>query len=364
MFQASRHVRQLKAEVKQKLTIMEIMSCYQTTTILRRFKFKTQSPLPPLPWSTQDVQTTFSLKKPTKGEDPTNLTRHMAKKDSEQVRDETQMKQETTIENEKDDQTGESEDRFDFKPLLYHSFEKEAEVKEPSENDTAYFKRKTGIDLVPALKSRGWPKSARDWLERERKWPSVELVTKITDEGYHLVVKSPRYSEIPECDFRISFSHAEYLLSQEMNEIQRECYRCLKKFSRAYLSSPEGLVSFHLKNLFLQTIEETGAEMWIEDKRAECMMKLLENLLKALKDKDLRHFFARSYILFGVDYIVKPETLASLAEKVEKIMENPLDFSQALIQQSEEKKENSKGDRCLKHQDMEEQLNQGAAMKT
>ena len=78
--------------------------------------------------------------------------------------------------------------------------------------------------------------------------------------------------------------------------------------------------------------------MWIEDKRAECMMKLLENLLKALKDKDLRHFFVRSYNLFGVDYIVKPETLASLAEKVEKIMENPLDFSQALIQQSEEKK--------------------------
>ena len=276
--------------------------------------------------------------KPTKGEDPTNLTRHMAKKDSEQVRDETQMKQETTIENEKDDQTGESEERFDFKPLLYHLFEKEAEVKEPSENDTAYLKKKTGIDLVPALKSRGWPKSARDWLERERKWPSVEMVTKIIDEGYHLVVKSPKYSEIPECDFRISFSHAEYLLSQEMNEIQRECYRCLKKLHRAYLSSPAGLVSFHLKNLFLQTIEETGAEMWIEDKRAECMIKLLENLLKALKDKDLRHFFVRSYNLFGVDYIVKPETLVSLAEKVEKIMENPLDFSQALIQQSEEKK--------------------------
>ena len=164
------------------------------------------------------------------------------------------------------------------------------------------------------------------------------MVTKIIDEGYHLVVKSPKYSEIPECDFRISFSHAEYLLSQEMNEIQRECYRCLKKLHRAYLSSPAGLVSFHLKNLFLQIIEETGAEMWTADKRAECMMKLLENLLKALKDKDLRHFFVRSYNLFGVDYIVKPENLTSLAEEMEKIMENPLDFSQALIQQSEDKK--------------------------
>ena len=162
------------------------------------------------------------------------------------------------------------------------------------------------------------------------------MVTKIIDEGYHLVVKSPKYSEIPECDFRISFSHAEYLLSQEMNEIQRECYRCLKKLHRAYLSSPAGLVSFHLKNLFLQTIEETGAEMWTEDKRAECMMKLLENLLKALKDKDLRHFFARSYNLFGVDYFENSENLASLAEVVENIMESPAEFSKALIRQNED----------------------------
>ena len=250
---------------------------------------------------------------------------------------ESRSPKETSLESDRDDHSRESEGKL-AKQLLCHSFGRETEVKEPSENDTAHFKRKTGIDLVPALKSRGWPKSARDWLERERKWPSVEMVTKIIDEGYHLVVKSPKYSEIPECDFRISFSHAEYLLSQEMNEIQRECYRCLKKLHRAYLSSPAGLVSFHLKNLFLQTIEETGAEMWTADKRAECMMKLLENLLKALKDKDLRHFFVRSYNLFGVDYIVKPENLTSLAEEMEKIMENPLDFSQALIQQSEDKK--------------------------
>ena len=214
--------------------------------------------------------------------------------------------------------------------------ERETEVKELSENDTAHFKRKTGIDLVPALKSRGWPKSARDWIERERKWPSIKMVTKIIDEGYHLVVKSPKYSEIPECDFRISFSHAEYLLSQEMNEIQRECYRCLKKLHRAYLSSPAGLVSFHLKNLFLQTIEETGADMWTEDKRTECMMKLLENLLKALKDRDLRHFFVRSYNLFGVDYFKNPENLASLAELVENIMESPVEFCKALIQKNED----------------------------
>ena len=232
-------------------------------------------------------------------------------------------------------ESGERE-KLHLKRWLNHLIVEESGNKEHRVEEEGSITRKRGMDLVPALRSRGWPKASRDWLERERKWPSVEMVTKIIDEGYHLVVKSPRYSEIPECDFRISFSHAEYLLSQEMNDIQRECYRCLKKLHRAYLSSPAGLVSFHLKNLFLQTIEETGAEMWTEDKRAECMMKLLENLLKALKDKDLRHFFARSYNLFGVDYFENPENLASLAEVVENIMESPAEFSKALIHQNED----------------------------
>ena len=232
-------------------------------------------------------------------------------------------------------ESGERE-KLHLKRWLNHLIVEESGNKEHRVEEEGSITRKRGMDLVPALRSRGWPKASRDWLERERKWPSVEMVTKIIDEGYHLVVKSPRYSEIPECDFRISFSHAEYLLSQEINDIQRECYRCLKKLHRAYLSSPAGLVSFHLKNLFLQTIEETGAEMWTEDKRAECMMKLLENLLKALKDKDLRHFFARSYNLFGVDYFENPENLASLAEVVENIMESPAEFSKALIHQNED----------------------------
>ncbi|KAJ7390394.1 hypothetical protein OS493_025648 [Desmophyllum pertusum] len=37
------------------------------------------------------------------------------------------------------------------------------------------------------------------------------------------------------------------------------------------------------------------------------------------------------YNLFGVDYIVKPEILESLARKVEQIIENPMRFSKELI---------------------------------
>ena len=190
-----------------------------------------------------------------------------------------------------------------------------------------------GIDFVPALRSPGWPKVAQEWIRRERKWPSSEIVGNVIKDGFHLVVKSPKAGGNPNCDFRISFSHAEYLLSQEMNDIQRECYRCLKKYHRAYLSKhPKGLVTFHLKIILLQTIEEIGSDVWTESNQAECLMKLLDNLLKALSKKHLPHFFVKTYNMFCVDYIENPEVLESLASKVEQIMQNPMQFAQELIQ--------------------------------
>lgn len=193
-----------------------------------------------------------------------------------------------------------------------------------------------GIDFVPALRSPGWPKVAQEWIRRERKWPSSKIVGNVIKDGFHLVVKSPKVGGNPNCDFRISFSHAEYLLSQEMNDIQRECYRCLKKYHRAYLSKhPKGLVTFHLKTILLQTIEETGSDVWTESNQAACLMKLLSNLLKALKQKHLPHFFVKSYNMFCIDYIENPEVLESLASKVEQIMQNPLQFAQELIIQTD-----------------------------
>ena len=90
---------------------------------------------------------------------------------------------------------------------------------------------KNGIDLIPAFRSYGWPKVAREWIKRERKWPSPDVVKKVLNEGFHLVAKSAKKNGNPDLDFRISFSHAEYLLSQDMNDIQRDCYVCMEKNS-------------------------------------------------------------------------------------------------------------------------------------
>ena len=210
-----------------------------------------------------------------------------------------------------------------------------------SEDENDYFseridsflsKSKMLIEFIPAFRCLTWPMVAQEWRKRQRKWPSPDVVDKVIREGFHLVVKAPKNGGNPECDFRISFSHAEYLLSQEINEIQRECYRCLKTYHRVYLSTEaKGLISFHLKNIFLRTIEEGGGEMWIESRRAECMWKLFANLLKALRERHLPHYFVQSYNLFGIDYIEDPAILESLTQTVEQIMENPVKFAEELI---------------------------------
>ena len=210
-----------------------------------------------------------------------------------------------------------------------------------SEDENDYFseridsflsKAKMLIEFIPAFRCLTWPMVAQEWRKRQRKWPSPDVVDQVIREGFHLVVKAPKNGGNPECDFRISFSHAEYLLSQEINEIQRECYRCLKTYHRVYLSTEaKGLISFHLKNIFLRTIEETGGEMWIESRRAECMSKLFANLLKALRERHLPHYFVQSYNLFDIDYIQDPAILESLTERVEQIMKNPVKLAKELF---------------------------------
>ena len=211
-----------------------------------------------------------------------------------------------------------------------HSIKEAANV---TDFEKCWDQQEGGFDFVPAFKAPGWPIVAQEWIRRERKWPSQKVIDQILQEGFHLVVKAPKNGGNLECDFRISFANAEFLLSRELNEVQRECYRCLKKFHRAYLSTkPKSLVSFHLKNLFLQTVEETGAEIWTQNNRVECMMKLFRNLLEALRKRDLRHFFVRSYNLFSVDYIEDLNILEPLVEICEKINENPMQFVRKLTQ--------------------------------
>ena len=70
--------------------------------------------------------------------------------------------------------------------------------------------------------------------------------------------------------------------------------------------------------------------MWTQRNRVECMMTLFRNLLEALRKRDLRHFFVRSYNLFSIDYIEDLNILDPLVGICEKINENPMQFVRKL----------------------------------
>ena len=92
------------------------------------------------------------------------------------------------------------------------------ELQSPFTNESEKRTQTLSFDIVPALQARGWPKVAREWINRKRAWPSPDTIHRIIQEGFHLVVKPPRSGGCAETDFRLSFSHAEYLLSRSRAE--------------------------------------------------------------------------------------------------------------------------------------------------
>lgn len=123
----------------------------------------------------------------------------------------------------------------------------------------------SGIDLVPAIKARGWPSVSKAWSTRDRVWPSKDIIAKILDSGFHIVVKAPpRYTDKPNQVFRLSFSRAELILSGELNNVQRECYRCLKIYYRSVIEDrePKIITSYFLKTVLFWTVEETGQSIF------------------------------------------------------------------------------------------------------
>ena len=117
--------------------------------------------------------------------------------------------------------------------------------------------RVSGVDVVPSFQCSGWPTIAMEWENRRRIWPNEETVKQIIKEGFHVVVKTPKSPDVnPDIAFRLSFSNAEYLLSQKMSKLQKDCYRCLKLYYKAYLKTEQKVnffgfqISLALKSIF------------------------------------------------------------------------------------------------------------------
>ena len=84
--------------------------------------------------------------------------------------------------------------------------------------------------------------------------------------------------------WRFSFSYAEVQLSELINEVAQKCFICLKVIGRYYLESKCEKFTYHLKTIFLYTLEKTQLELWADNNIEKGFKKLLDELLQTLSE--------------------------------------------------------------------------------
>ncbi|XP_028402000.1 uncharacterized protein LOC114524950 [Dendronephthya gigantea] len=176
-------------------------------------------------------------------------------------------------------------------------------------------------DLVLAIQCHGWPRNSLEWIRRERNWPSIEVVERITKEGFHIVAKSSC-----EGNFRLSFSWAEGILIASLNKMQHKTIRAFKAVIKLLLpcnpDQEEILESYHLKTIAFWHIEKSDPESWSKDNSANHLLQMLRELNQALRKKSLPMYFIRTYNLFS-----KVENLSQLEKLSDKVDEISKDIS-------------------------------------
>ena len=165
------------------------------------------------------------------------------------------------------------------------------------------------FDLVVSLRLLFWPDITEEWFERKRHWPDSQTLCEIREIGCSLVRKSIG-EELN--TWRLSFSQAEVILANKQNPFQKRSFLLAKLiFTLETHGHVDGeterkLCSYHLKTVYLFTLEDTPPEEFEKLEQTNDYLKLafvmLERLSKALKTGYLPCFFVKEMnLLRGFD---------------------------------------------------------------
>ena len=167
------------------------------------------------------------------------------------------------------------------------------------------------FDFVLAIKCDGWPLCAQEWPSRPRCWPNQDIVQTIVESGFHIVCKKSS-----EGDFRLSYSNAETILIRNLSDLQHKTYRAFKSFVGHYKNEWSSNIkkifcSYHLKTILLWYCEKSDPRDWTEERIVDHLLSLIDDLISALKERNLPMYFMPKYNLM--------EQIEDSTEVVEKI---------------------------------------------
>ena len=157
---------------------------------------------------------------------------------------------------------------------------------------------KIDCDFILAFHLDHWPQVARDWLARHRTWPSQEIIGEIQVTGCEVVPKVRSAKD--DRAWRLSFSMAERILANHLNEKARQTYLAVKLFMKQNLKKAcPFLKSYHIKTIFFTYMEKTTEEYWKETSLERTIIDFLEKLDCTMKSGICPHFFIPSVNLWG-----------------------------------------------------------------
>ena len=120
--------------------------------------------------------------------------------------------------------------------------------------------------------------------------------------------------------WRFSFSVAEVELSKLVPETARKCLLAMKIILKDHLQPvvPE-IGSYHIKTIFLNSLEKFPVGFWVKENIEECLLTLLTELRDSFVSMKCSHHCFSFVNLFDID----GKKLQILTRKIEKIMKGP-----------------------------------------
>lgn len=174
-----------------------------------------------------------------------------------------------------------------------------------------------------------WPEDARiKWLERDRLWPSENIVQKVAQSSCYLLPlwENPRKDQLIDkevMEFQFTFGMAEYLLFSETGPKERQCVIILKSLKFKYFSSSQIVSSFVIKTVLFWYLQSTSLLERQSLGRGELLARLLDDLIGFLHKNNLPHFF-----MPGVNLLENFDAvdINNVLKQLKRVKKNLLDY--------------------------------------
>ena len=181
-------------------------------------------------------------------------------------------------------------------------------------------------DLSTVIRLNWWPDVAREWIMRERNWPSKTIVSDLTKKSY-LIMKSsvvPSSESYTGLEMRYSFTHLEKELVLRRSLDQGYVYLIFKSMFYKWIKpiDSEVISSFIAKTIMFWVCEKYPPEhrIWRKKSCVGTLNHLFCELLSALEEKNLPYYFIPCInVIDKIDDTVRMKMVSTVKEIVSDI---------------------------------------------